>query len=460
MQYLISFLEGIITFISPCLLPMLPIYISYFAGGGERTARKTLTGVSGFVLGFTVVFTAMGALAGTLGSFLQKYSVLVNLICGAVIILFGLNYMGVLKLNLFKGVRRSMDMSDMGFGSAMVFGMMFSIGWTPCVGAFLGSALMLASQQGHVLEGMGMLLSYSLGLGVPFLLSAVFIDRMKGAFNWIKQHYNIINKISGGLLVLIGIAMATGYMGRFLALMSGSTTSIKTIVVGVLILLAVIAVFCIGSYLGKKKSGVSPDPLRVIRLIATLLLLAILVAGAYLAYERLAPTVENNQISSAVPPASQEVPEETAPQETEPPKVPAYDFTVYDGDGEKHKLSDFRGKPVIMNFWATWCGYCKMEMPDFQKKFEEYGDQIHFMMIDITDGQQETFEKASAYVEQEGFTFPVYYDMDWEVQKAYHVSSLPTTYFIDADGNFVAQGRGALNAEAIQSGIDLLLPKE
>ena len=458
MQYLISFLEGIITFISPCLLPMLPIYISYFAGGGERTTKKTLTGVSGFTLGFTIVFVTMGALAGTLGSFLKTYSFWVNLICGIVIILFGLNYMGLLKLNLFRGVRRNMDMSNMSFGSALVFGMMFSIGWTPCVGAFLGSALILASQQGHVLEGMGMLLCYSLGLGVPFLLSAVFIDRMKGAFNWIKQHYNIINKVSGGLLVLIGIAMATGYMGKFLGLMSGGTASLKTVAVGVLVLLAVIAVFAIGSYLGRKKSGEAPDVMRVIRLIAVLLLLAILVVGAYLAYDKLAPTVENNQISTAVPPAAGA--EETVPETTEAPKVPAYDFTVYDAEGEKHRLSDFRGKPVVMNFWATWCGYCKLEMPDFQKKFEEYGQDIHFLMIDITDGQQETFEKASAYIEEQGFTFPVYYDMDWEVQKAYHVSSLPTTYFIDAEGNFVAQGRGALSAEALQSGIDLLLEEK
>ena len=220
MQYLISFLEGIITFISPCLLPMLPIYISYFAGGGERTTRKTLTGVSGFVLGFTLVFMALGALAGTLGSFLKQHSVWVNLITGLIVVVFGLNYMGVFQLKLFKGFHRDLQQKEMGFFSAMVFGLVFSIGWTPCVGAFLGSALMLASQQGHVLEGMGMLLCYSLGLGVPFLISAVLIDKLKSTFNWIKKNYLIINRISGGLLVLIGIAMATGYLGKFLALMS------------------------------------------------------------------------------------------------------------------------------------------------------------------------------------------------------------------------------------------------
>jgi len=219
MQYLISFLEGIITFISPCLLPMLPIYISYFAGGGERSMRKTLVNASGFVLGFTVLFVAMGALAGTLGSFLTRYQTWVNLIGGAIVILFGLNYMGVLKLNLFGGVNRSMQTGEMGFFSALVFGIVFSVGWTPCVGAFLGSALMLASQQGHVLEGMAMLLCYSLGLGIPFLFSAVLIDKLKGAFNWIKAHYSVINRICGGALVLVGILMATGTLGRLLAVL-------------------------------------------------------------------------------------------------------------------------------------------------------------------------------------------------------------------------------------------------
>ena len=220
MQYLISFLEGIVTFISPCLLPMLPIYISYFAGGRERTTKKTMAGAAGFVLGFTLVFVAMGALAGTLGGFLMKYQNWVNLIAGLIVVLFGLEYMGILKLNLFRGMGTSVDMSGGGFFRSALFGMIFSIGWTPCVGAFLGSALMLASQQGHVVEGSLMLLSYSLGLGVPFLISALLIDQLKGAFNWVKSHYDVINKVCGGLLVLVGILMATGLLGRFLSLMN------------------------------------------------------------------------------------------------------------------------------------------------------------------------------------------------------------------------------------------------
>lgn len=218
MQYLVSFLEGIVTFISPCLLPMLPVYISYFAGG-QQNAKRTLRNALGFVLGFTAVFVAMGALAGTIGSFLTTHRTAVNIISGLIVIIFGLNYLGVLKLNLFRG-GTELNTRNMGFFSAVVFGVVFSVGWTPCVGAFLGSALMLASQQAHLLEGMGMLLCYSLGLGIPFLFSAVLIDQLKGAFTWIKQHYGVINRICGIALILVGILMATGLMGRFLNLLS------------------------------------------------------------------------------------------------------------------------------------------------------------------------------------------------------------------------------------------------
>jgi cytochrome c-type biogenesis protein len=199
---------------------MLPIYITYFAGGGERSMRKTLKGALGFVTGFTVVFVAMGALAGTVGSLLREYQTAVNIVSGLIVIFFGLNFLGVFKFNLFRGGQMSVDTDNMGFFSAVLFGMVFSVGWTPCVGAFLGSALMLASQQGHVAEGMLMLLLYSLGLGIPFILSAVLIDYLKSAFNWIKRNYTIINRISGCLLILIGIMMATGSLGRLLTLLS------------------------------------------------------------------------------------------------------------------------------------------------------------------------------------------------------------------------------------------------
>ena len=220
MQYFISFLEGIITFISPCLLPMLPIYISYFAGGGERNTKRTVKNALGFVLGFALVFMAMGALAGTIGSFLIKYQTIVNVISGIIVIFFGLNFLGVLKIDLFRGGSKSVNTENMGFFSAMIFGIVFSVGWTPCVGAFLGSALMLASTQAHMVKGVLMLLCYSLGLGIPFVLSAVLIDKLKGTIQFIKKNYQVINLISGIFLIIIGICMATGVLGRLLTWLS------------------------------------------------------------------------------------------------------------------------------------------------------------------------------------------------------------------------------------------------
>ena len=217
MQYFIAFLEGVVTFISPCLLPMLPVYVSYFAGGEEKNTGKTVKNALGFILGFTAVFVSLGALAGSVGQLLSRYQVAVNIVTGLVVIFFGLYFLGVFRLDFFRGIgfRKT---GELGFFSALLFGIVFSVGWTPCVGAFLGSALMLAASQGHVAEGVLMLLLYSMGLGIPFLISALLIDKLKGAFSAIKRHYRVINVVCGCLLIVMGLLMATGLFGKWVAL--------------------------------------------------------------------------------------------------------------------------------------------------------------------------------------------------------------------------------------------------
>ena len=178
MQYLLLFLEGVITFISPCLLPMLPIYLSFFAAG-DTDRRRTLRNAIGFVLGFTIVFIIMGAFMGVMGKLVREYQTVLNILTGAVVILFGLNFMGVLKIGfLNRASQQDANVKDLNFFSSMLFGIVFSIGWTPCVGAFLGSALLLASQGGSLLQGIVMLLAFSLGLGIPFVVSALLVDRL------------------------------------------------------------------------------------------------------------------------------------------------------------------------------------------------------------------------------------------------------------------------------------------
>lgn len=217
MQYIITFLEGIISFISPCMLPMLPVYISYFAGKADKK-QHILVRALAFVSGFTIVFTSLGLFAGSLSGFLMQYRQILQVICGIIVIVFGLSYLDIIHLPFFKGIQKETSVGSV--FSAFVFGVIYSISLTPCVGAFLGSALMLAGTSGGALKGALLLLAYSLGLGIPFLISAVLIDRLNTVFTFIKQHYKIVNLVSGLFLILTGVFMMFGLMNRILAFFS------------------------------------------------------------------------------------------------------------------------------------------------------------------------------------------------------------------------------------------------
>ena len=224
MLYLITFLEGIISFLSPCMLPMLPLYLSYFAGDAGRNGtdntnkRRVFLHACAFVVGFSVVFVALGVFAGTLGMLLTRYQSILNIVCGIIVILLGLSYLDIIRIPFFSGMKSAQKASTL--LSALMFGIIYSVSLTPCIGAFLGSALMMASTSGGALRGAILLLCYTLGLGIPFLLSAVLIDGLQSAFRFIKQHYKIINTVSGIFLIIIGICMMFGWMNRLMALFS------------------------------------------------------------------------------------------------------------------------------------------------------------------------------------------------------------------------------------------------
>ncbi len=209
MQYIITFLEGIISFVSPCMLPMIPLYISYFSGNtGEK--KTALIRSLAFVFGFTLIFCLMGVFAGFIGYFLQKYQTIVNIVCGSIVILFGLSYLDIIHIPFFKGIGKLYDVKSV--FSAFLFGIIFSINLSPCTGAFLGSALMMASTSETVLQGMLLLLTYSLGIAIPLILSAVLLEKLNTTFAFIKKHYKVINIISGIFLIVIGALMALGIM--------------------------------------------------------------------------------------------------------------------------------------------------------------------------------------------------------------------------------------------------------
>ena len=215
MRGLLTFLEGILSFISPCMLPLLPLYITYFAGNADQK-KRTFVNALLFVAGFTVLFSLLGFFSGSVGALFVRRERIVNIVCGAVVILFGLSYLEIVRLPFFKGMHTKVR-ADRPL-SAFVFGLIYSVSLTPCVGAFLGSALMLAGTSGSALSGFLLLICYSLGLGVPFLIAALLIDRLAKAFDVIKKHYRVINLVCGCFLIFVGVAMMCGWMNRLMGL--------------------------------------------------------------------------------------------------------------------------------------------------------------------------------------------------------------------------------------------------
>ncbi|MEN2774959.1 cytochrome c biogenesis protein CcdA [Acetivibrio clariflavus] len=218
--YLQSFAEGVLTFISPCILPMLPIYFIYLAGDSEESEKGTskkkgnlaLNSI-GFVTGFTIIFVLLGATATTLGSFFKEHRDILKIVSGIVVFIFGLNFTGLVRigvLNKQKGFE--FNFKRLNFLKSIIFGMVFSVAWSPCVGAFLSSALAKASVSDTIMEGMLLLLIYSIGLGIPFIISAIAFDSMKGLFKTVQRHSRLVSIISGSLLIIAGLAFIFNFI--------------------------------------------------------------------------------------------------------------------------------------------------------------------------------------------------------------------------------------------------------
>lgn len=185
-----------------------------------------------------------------------------------------------------------------------------------------------------------------------------------------------------------------------------------------------------------------------------ILVFVLLLGGAYVLYKQLEPSLAPDQLAAQTTNAADD--QNNSADSDEQEQVTAPDFTVYDVSGNPVKLSDYFGKPIVLNFWASWCGPCQMEMPDFQEKYEALDGQVQFLMINMTDGSRETVTSASEFIKKQGYTFPVLYDTETDAAAAYSANSLPTTFFIDAKGYVIAQATGAISGDTLQRGIDMI----
>lgn len=213
------FLEGLLAFISPCMLPMLPVYLMYLAAETENGKRASVLNTIGFVCGFTLIFMAMGASATALGSLLNANRLLLQRLSGVVITIFGLHFLGIFTIG-FLDVEKKLDLKvkKSGFLGAILFGAAFSLGWTPCLGPFLGSALIMAGNTATVLQGTMLLFVFSMGLGIPYILAAIFFTNIKGIFQWLRRNAKIIKNVSGAILVIAGLMMTFNVFGYYAGL--------------------------------------------------------------------------------------------------------------------------------------------------------------------------------------------------------------------------------------------------
>ncbi len=217
----VAVLAGVVSFFSPCVLPLLPGYLSYATGltasdvtSGQGSRGRMLLGTSLFIAGFALVFVSTGALFGGLGSLLLTWSRPISIVIGIVAILLGLVFAGV--LNVGQGTYRMGRAPAVGLAAAPLLGIVFGLGWTPCIGPTLSVVLTLALNEGTAVRGAVLALAYALGLGIPFLLAGLAFDRFAGALDWVKRHHGLLQKLGGGMMVIVGVLLVTGLWDRLM----------------------------------------------------------------------------------------------------------------------------------------------------------------------------------------------------------------------------------------------------
>lgn len=394
----IVFIEGILSIFSPCILPILPIYLSMLANStvsdmndskfkGSVLIRNTIF----FTLGISATFFILGASINALGAFFNTYKYLIMIIGGVIIIIMGLFYLGIIKSEFLSREKRlSVKYKTMSPVSAFVLGFTFSFGWTPCIGPILASVLVMASTADNIVISNLLILVYTLGFILPFLIVAIFYSKLGKRLNKIKNHMDTIKKISGIFILIAGLIM----------LVNGFVD--------------------VNKQLNTKNES----------------------------------TVENNNSSESSSSSQNSSSSSEENAEEEDNRLAPIDFTLYDNYGNQHTLSEYKGKTVFLNFWATWCPPCREEMPYIEELYKEYNenkdDVIILGVASPNLGREGTEEHITEFLKDNEMTFPVVFDEKGSLMQGYGMNAFPSTLIIDKEGYITRYIPGAMNKETMK----------
>lgn len=421
------FLQGILSFFSPCVLPILPLYIGYLSGGtgvkGEDgqihyNRGKVMVHTACFAAGISFAFFVLGLGVSALGTFFRSGQMMFARLGGVLVLIFGLYQLGIFGQPQVLGKERRLslpiDRMAMSPWTAFLMGFTFSFAWTPCVGPALASVLLMAASSSSRMAGFVLIGVYTLGFVLPFLAAGLFTTSVLGLF---KRHMGVVKytvKLGGALLVVMGLLMITGKMNEVSGYLSRLTPGAET-----------------------EKTAETQER-----------------AGE----GGPAETVESQESGDSKEPGQSPEDrnaEETSEAEGQEGKTAAPDFELEDQFGQVHRLSDYKGATVFLNFWATWCPPCRAEMPDIQRLYEEYdreGDQA-LIVLGVAGpnmGNEKSQEEIAAFLEENGYTYPVVMDTGGELFTEYGIYAFPTTFMIDRDGNVFGYASGQLSYEMMQ----------
>ena len=423
------FFQGLISFFSPCVLPLIPLYIGYLSGGAKtvdengnilykrsRIMRNTLF----FVLGISFAFFLLGFGFTAIGRFFHNYQTWFTRIGGIIVILFGLYQLGLFgSSSLSKEHRLHFQPDSLAMNplTALILGFTFSFAWTPSVGPALASVLLLAASASSSFTGFLLIGVYTLGFVLPFLAVGLFTKALLDFFRKYRSAVKYTVKLGGILMILIGVMMFTGWMNGISSYLSGNTPSGQS------------------SEETGKDSGTEEE-------------------------SEIEDSSNEDTASGTSDEADADTGTEESPQaeESAAETVPAPDFTLLDQYGNSHTLSDYKGKTVFLNFWATWCPPCRAEMPEIQEIYEEYGennsDVIILGIASPEVGQEGSAEDIAAFLSENNYTYPVVMDTDGIMSYYYGISAYPTTFMIDKDGNVYGYVPGQITKDIMQSIIE------